>query len=68
MLGSVSEADDAVREALLLSHRSDVDDVENLTGWLMTVVGRISRRNASRRRPSQPAGFRSVRQAGLSRK
>ncbi len=41
MLGSVSEADDAVQETWLRLSRSDVGDVENLGGWLTTVVSRI---------------------------
>ncbi len=41
MLGSVSEADDAVQEAWLRLSRSDTSDVENLGGWLTTVVGRV---------------------------
>src|ERR671935_3006151 len=41
MLGSVSEADDAVQEAWLRLSRSDTDGVENLGGWLTTVVGRV---------------------------
>jgi RNA polymerase sigma-70 factor (ECF subfamily) len=42
MLGSVSEADDAVQEAWIRLSRSDTDAVANLAGWLTTVVGRIS--------------------------
>lgn len=41
MLGSVSEADDAVQEAWLRLSRSGVSGVENLGGWLTTVVGRV---------------------------
>ncbi|HET6358298.1 sigma-70 family RNA polymerase sigma factor [Streptomyces sp.] len=41
MLGSRSEAEDAVQEAWLRLHRSDPDTVENLSGWLTTVVGRV---------------------------
>src|ERR671938_591995 len=41
MLGSLSEADDAVQEAWLRLSRSDTSDVENLTGWLTTVVSRV---------------------------
>ncbi|GAA5092323.1 sigma-70 family RNA polymerase sigma factor [Nocardia iowensis] len=41
MLGSVSEADDAVQEAWLRLARHDTGDVENLVGWLTTVVSRI---------------------------
>jgi RNA polymerase sigma factor (sigma-70 family) len=42
MLGSLSEADDAVQEAWLRLSRSDADEIENLDGWLTTVVARIS--------------------------
>ena len=41
MLGSLSEADDAVQEAWLRLSRSDTSGVENLVGWLTTVVARI---------------------------
>jgi RNA polymerase sigma factor (sigma-70 family) len=42
MLGSLSEADDAVQEAWLRLNRSDSDAVENLGAWLTTVVARVS--------------------------
>jgi RNA polymerase sigma-70 factor (ECF subfamily) len=42
MLGSVSEADDAVQETWLRLSRSDTSSVENLGGWLTTVVARVS--------------------------
>ncbi|TMR16710.1 sigma-70 family RNA polymerase sigma factor [Nonomuraea turkmeniaca] len=41
MLGSLSEADDAVQEAWLRLNRTDTSDVENMGGWLTTVVGRV---------------------------
>jgi RNA polymerase sigma-70 factor (ECF subfamily) len=41
MLGSLGEADDAVQEAWLRLSRSDTSEVENLGGWLTTVVGRV---------------------------
>jgi RNA polymerase sigma factor (sigma-70 family) len=41
MLGSVSEADDAVQEAWLRLSRSDPSGIENLGGWLTTVVARV---------------------------
>jgi RNA polymerase sigma-70 factor (ECF subfamily) len=41
MLGSPSEAEDAVQEAWLRLSRADVGDVENLRGWLTTVVARV---------------------------
>jgi RNA polymerase sigma factor (sigma-70 family) len=42
MLGSPSEADDAVQEAWLRVSRADTGRVENLGGWLTTVVARVS--------------------------
>ena len=42
MLGSLSEADDAVQEAWLRLGRTDSDEIENLGGWLTTVVARVS--------------------------
>src|SRR5258708_39576425 len=41
MLGSPSEADDAVQEGWLRLSRSDTSEVENLGGWLTTVVARV---------------------------
>jgi RNA polymerase sigma-70 factor (ECF subfamily) len=58
MLGSRGEADDAVQEAWLRLSRSDTSAVENLGGWLTTVVARVSldmlRSRASRR--EEPTG------------
>ena len=42
VLGSPSEADDAVQEAWLRFSRSGTDQVENLGGWLITIVARVS--------------------------
>jgi RNA polymerase sigma factor (sigma-70 family) len=42
MLGSLGEADDAVQEAWLRLSRTDPGEVENLGGWLTTVVARVS--------------------------
>jgi RNA polymerase sigma-70 factor, ECF subfamily len=41
MLGSLTEAEDAVQEAWLRLSRADVSDVANLRGWLTTVVSRV---------------------------
>jgi RNA polymerase sigma factor (sigma-70 family) len=41
MLGSLNEADDAVQEAWLRLSRSDTSEIENLDGWLTTVVARV---------------------------
>jgi RNA polymerase sigma factor (sigma-70 family) len=56
MLGSLSEADDAVQETWLRLSRTDVSGVDNLAGWLTTVVGRVCidllrSRNARREEP-----------------
>ncbi len=58
MLGSLSEADDAVQEAWLRLSRSDTSRVDNLGGWLTTIVARVCldmlRSRTSRR--EQPLG------------
>jgi RNA polymerase sigma factor (sigma-70 family) len=41
MLGSLSEADDAVQETWLRLARTDADSVQNLAGWLTTVTSRV---------------------------
>src|SRR5215831_3045475 len=41
MLGSMTDADDAVQETWLRLSRSDVSAVENLRGWLTTVTARV---------------------------
>lgn len=41
MLGSLTEADDAVQEAWIRLSRTDIGEVENLRAWLTTVVGRV---------------------------
>src|SRR5437588_12596373 len=60
MLGSLSDADDAVQEAWLRLSRTDTSEVENLDGWLTTVVARVSlnmlRSRKSRR--EEPIGVR----------
>ena len=56
MLGSLSEADDAVQDAWVRVSRAGADDVENLGGWLTTIVARIClnmlRSRATRREES----------------
>ena len=42
MLGSLSEADDAVQDAWLRVGRADAGEVENLRAWLTTIVARVS--------------------------
>jgi RNA polymerase sigma-70 factor, ECF subfamily len=56
MLGSLSEADDAVQDAWLRVSRADTSEVENLAAWLTTIVARVSlnmlrSRNTRRERP-----------------
>jgi RNA polymerase sigma factor (sigma-70 family) len=60
MLGSLSEADDAVQEAWLRLSRADAGDVENLGAWLTTVVGRVAldMLRSRRRRREEPPGAR----------
>jgi RNA polymerase sigma-70 factor (ECF subfamily) len=53
MLGSLSEADDAVQDAWLRVNRADTSRVENLAGWLTTVVARVCL-NMLRTRQSRP--------------
>jgi RNA polymerase sigma factor (sigma-70 family) len=42
MLGSTSEADDALQEAWIRLTRSNADEIDNLQAWLVTVVGRVA--------------------------
>ena len=56
MLGSLAEADDAVQDAWLRMSRADTSEVENLGGWLTTVVARVAlnmlrSRNTRREQP-----------------
>jgi RNA polymerase sigma factor (sigma-70 family) len=55
-LGSASEADDAVQEAWLRLSRSDPANIENLGGWLTTVVARVCL-NMLQSRREQPMGM-----------
>ena len=58
MLGSYTEADDAVQEAWLRADRADVGGIENISGWLTTIVARIclDKLRARRSRPEAPIG------------
>jgi DNA-directed RNA polymerase specialized sigma24 family protein len=76
MLGSSAEADDAAQDAWLRVSRADTSDVQNLTGWLTTVVARVclnmmQSRNARRERPldeqERRARCRSARSGGAGR-
>jgi RNA polymerase sigma-70 factor (ECF subfamily) len=60
ILGSLSEADDAVQEAWLRLQRTGVEEIDNLDGWLTTVVARICLnvlRTRSRHREEPLEGF-----------
>ncbi|MFD6552026.1 RNA polymerase sigma factor SigJ [Streptomyces sp. NPDC058398] len=61
MLGSLSEAEDAVQETWLKLGRTEADEIRNLGGWLTTVTGRVCldmlRSRAARREdPLEPSG------------
>src|SRR3954451_20766865 len=60
MLGSLSEADDAVQEAWLRLRGSNASEIENLGGWLTTVVARVSLNMLRSRtgRREEPLGVR----------
>jgi RNA polymerase sigma-70 factor, ECF subfamily len=57
MLGSTSEADDALQEAWIRLSRSNAAQIDNLQAWLLTVVGRVALnmlRSRKRRRGEEP--------------
>lgn len=58
MLGSLTEADDALQEAWIRTTRSDSNAIENIDGWLVTLVGRvcIDLLRARRSRPEDAVG------------
>ncbi len=58
MLGTTSDADNAVQEAWLRLSRSDTDSIENMGGWLTTVLSRVCLNilQARRSRPEVPLG------------
>ena len=69
MLGSLSEADDAVQEAWLRLHRIETDSVENLAGWLTTVVSRVCldmlrARSSRREQPIRAHGTEPIAMGG----
>ena len=57
MLGSPSEAEDAVQESWLRLNRSDASEVENMRGWLTTVVARVCLDMLRTRRARREDGF-----------
>src|SRR4051794_4283635 len=58
MLGTLTEADDALQEAWIRTTRSDSIAIENINGWMTTLVGRvcIDMLRARHARPETPAG------------
>jgi RNA polymerase sigma factor (sigma-70 family) len=66
MLGSLSEADDAVQNTWLRLSRADASEVENLTGWLTTVVARecLNMLRSRRARREEPLGELSIEAEG----
>jgi RNA polymerase sigma factor (sigma-70 family) len=58
MLGSLAEADEAVQDSWLRVSRAGVDGIENLRGWLTTIVARVclNALQARKARPEAPAG------------
>ena len=56
ILGNVADVDDAIQEAWLRLAKSAPGEIENLTGWLTTVVSRIclNMLRSRQRRPSEP--------------
>src|SRR3954468_21759201 len=57
VLGSLSEADDAVQEAWLRLHRADPSGVENPRAYLTTVVARVALNQLRARRPRREQPF-----------
>src|ERR671921_638089 len=62
MLGSPSEADDAVQEAWLRLDRSGSGGIDNLGGWLTTVIGRVclNMLRSRRSKREEPLGLAQV--------
>lgn len=60
MLGSMSDADDALQEAWLRLNRTDTSDVANMAGWLTTVVGRVCLDMLRARRARGEAAFEPI--------
>jgi RNA polymerase sigma factor (sigma-70 family) len=68
LLGSVTDAEDAVQDTWLRLSGADTSDVENLGGWLTTVVARVSLNTlrARRHRGEQPLGDAGAEEAALN--
>ncbi len=65
MLGSFTEADDAVQEAWIRLSRADSDEIKNLSGWLTTTVSRIclDQLRQQRSRGERPFGLQPAESA-----
>jgi RNA polymerase sigma-70 factor, ECF subfamily len=61
LLGSLSEADDAVQETWLRLNRTDADEIDNLGAWLTTVVARVSLNMIRSRRARREEPFDDLR-------
>jgi RNA polymerase sigma factor (sigma-70 family) len=71
VLGSASEADDAVQEAWLRFSRAGAGEVENLGGWLTTIVARVSlnmlhSRMSRREEPMDPPAMEAAEEGGTN--
>jgi RNA polymerase sigma factor (sigma-70 family) len=71
VLGSASEADDAVQEAWLRFSRAGAGEVENLGGWLTTIVARVSlnmlhSRMSRREEPMDPPAMEAAAEGGTN--
>jgi RNA polymerase sigma-70 factor (ECF subfamily) len=67
MLGSSAEADDAVQEAWLRLNRTGGDEIDNLGGWLTTVVARVSLNMLRSRRTRRESALDEAVEPQLSR-
>ena len=64
MLGSLTEAEDAVQETWIRLNRSDAESIDNLGGWLTTVLSRVClgvlrSRRSHPEEPLEPRGARA---------
>ncbi|NNH73115.1 sigma-70 family RNA polymerase sigma factor [Nocardia uniformis] len=67
MLGSVSDAEDAVQEVWIRLSRTDVSDVDNLAGWMTTAVSRVSLNVLQRRKSRREQLYGTVADDGAER-
>ncbi len=67
MLGSLSDADDAVQESWLRLSRSDASGIENLGGWLTTTVARVCLDMLRSRKSRREERYHAARDPGVAR-